>query len=182
VAAIVAFGLSRSQFALAGALMALATGFGALVALEWSASASSPAIETSPPVTAASKTAESSAAFTLAPLSAFSAVTDRPLFSPDRRPAPQARETLGSWSALSLAGIIVTPASREVLVAHGTPAKLVHLQEGQSVDGWVVRAIEPDHIVVANGSEEHELRFLGKNEGERSARGSPRRATTPARD
>lgn len=180
MAAIVAFGLSRSQFALAGVLTALAAGFAALVALEWSAPVTPSPIEASPPAAVASN--EPAPVFTLAPLSTFSAVTDRPLFSPDRRPAPQASEALSSWSGLSLAGIIVTPASREVLIAHGNPAKLVHLQEGQSVEGWVVRAIEPDHIVVANGSEEHELRFLAKKEGERSARGNPRGATTQGRN
>jgi general secretion pathway protein N len=182
VAAVVAFGLSRSQLAMAGALTALAASFGALVALEWSTPASSPAIDTPVPAVAASKAAVPAPVSSLAPLSSFSAVTDRPLFSPDRRPAPQASETLGSWSALSLAGIIVTPESREVLIVHGNPAKLVHLQEGQSVDGWVVRAIEPDRVVVANGGEQHELRFLGKHEDERSTRGNPRRVTTPARD
>jgi general secretion pathway protein N len=182
VAAIVAFGLSRSQLALAGALTVLAAGFGALIALEWSASFSPPIGEAPAPAAGPSKAAEPAPAFSLAPLSSFSAVTDRPLFSPDRRPAPAASETLGSWSALSLAGIVVTPESREVLIAHGNPAKTVHLQEGQSVDGWVVRAIEPDRIVVANGTEQHELRFLGKHEDERSAHGNPRRATTPPRD
>jgi general secretion pathway protein N len=181
VAAIVAFGLSRSQLALAGVLTMLAAGFGALVALEGSAP-SSPPVSEAPAAAGASKAAEPAPAFSLAPLTTFSAVTDRPLFSPDRRPAPEASETLGSWSALSLAGIVVTPESREVLIAHGNPAKTVHLQEGQSVDGWVVRAIEPDRIVVANGTEQHELRFLGKHEDERSAHGNPRRATTPPRD
>jgi type II secretory pathway component PulC len=109
-------------------------------------------------------------------------VTERPLFSPDRRPAPEASETLGSWSALTLAGIVVTPDSREALITHGTPPKIVHLQEGQSVDGWVVRSIEPDRIVVANGGEQHELRFLGKHDDDHAARGNPRRSTTPPRD
>jgi general secretion pathway protein N len=181
VAAIVAFGLSRSQLGLAGGLTALAAGLAALVALEWGAP--SPANAASPPpVASAPKAAEAAPAFTLAPLSSFSAVTDRPLFSPDRRPAPEASETIGSWSALSLAGIVVTPASREVLITHGTPAKLVHLQEGQSVDGWVVRTIQSDRVVVANGGEQHELRFLGKQEGEQAERGNSRRTTRPPLD
>jgi type II secretory pathway component PulC len=109
-------------------------------------------------------------------------VTDRPLFSPDRRPTADAGETRGSWSALVLAGIVVTPDSREVLIAHGNPSKIVHLQEGQSVDGWIVRSIAPDRVVVANGGDKHELRFLGKPEEERSARGNPRRPMTPSQD
>jgi general secretion pathway protein N len=180
MAATAAFGLSRPQLALAGALTALAAGLGLLVVLEWSAPAASPAGEALAPA-ATAKAAEPAPVFSLAPLASFSAVTDRPLFSPDRRPAPEASETLGSWSALVLAGIVVTPESREVLIAHGNPAKIVHLQEGQSVDGWAVRSIDPDRVVVANGGEQHELRF-GKREDERSARGNPRRATTPPRD
>jgi general secretion pathway protein N len=180
MAATVAFGLSRAQLALAGALTALAAGLGLLIALEWSAPIPSP-IETRAPTVGAKKAAEPAPVFSLAPLASFSAVTDRPLFSPDRRPAPEASETLGSWSALVLAGIVVAPASREVLIAHGNPTKIAHLQEGQSVDGWTVRTIEPDRVVVANGGEQHELRF-GKRDDERSARGNPRRATTPAQD
>lgn len=179
MAAIVALGLSRSQLALAGVLAVIVAGLGMLVATEWNAP-SSPT--EAPPAASVSKAAAPAPVFSLAPLANFSAVTDRPLFAPDRRPAPEASETLGSWSALTLAGIVVTPASREVLITHGTPPKIVHLQEGQSVDGWVVRSIEPDRIVVANGGEQHELRFLGKHDDDRSARGNPRRSTTPPRD
>lgn len=180
MSALAGFGLSRPQLALAGALTVLAAGFGSLVALEWRAPVAAPMDEI-PPAAKSAKAADAAPAYSLAPLAAFSAVTERPLFAPDRRPAPQASETLGSWSALVLAGIVVTPDAREVLIAHGTPAKLVHLQEGQSVDGWTVRAIEPDHVVVANGGEQHELRF-GKRDDKQSARGNPRRAMTPAQD
>ena len=183
MAAIVALGLSRSQLALAAVLTVMGAGLGALVAMEWNALASSPVSDAPPPAANATKAGAPAPVFSLAPLSNFSAVTERPLFSPDRRPAPEAGETLGSWSALTLAGIVVTPEAREVLIAHGTPPKIVHLQEGQSVDGWIVRSIEPDRIVVANGSEQHELRFLGKRDDDRSARGNQRRPTTPpARD
>lgn len=182
MAAIVAFGLSRSQLAVTGLLTALAVSLGSLVTFEWDAPAPSPAIA------AASRTAEASGgaapapAFSLAPLARFSAVTERPLFSPDRRPAPQASDTVGSWSGLTLAGIVVTPASREVLIAHGNPPKIVHLQEGQSVDGWAVRSIDPDRVVIANGGEQHELLFLAKHEDDHSASANPRRTTTTPRD
>ncbi len=182
MAAVVALGLSQSQLALAGALAVIAAGLGMVVAMEWNAPASSPAAEVPPAAATVSKATAPAPVFSLAPLSNFAAVTDRPLFAPDRRPAPEASETLGSWSALTLAGIVVTPGSREALIAHGTPPKIVHLQEGQSVDGWVVRSIEPDRIVVANAGEQHELRFLGKHDDDRSARGNPRRSTTPPRD
>jgi general secretion pathway protein N len=180
VSALTAFGLSRVQLALAGALTVLAAGFGSLLALEWSAPATSSAAAETPVPAKSAKAADPAPAYSLAPLATFSAVTDRPLFSPDRRPAPQTGETPGSWSALVLAGIVVTPDARAVLIAHGSPAKLVHLQEGQSVDGWTVREIESDHVVVANGREQHELRF-GKRQDDRPARGGPR-AMTPTQD
>ncbi|HWE72693.1 MAG TPA: hypothetical protein VG328_05990 [Stellaceae bacterium] len=180
MSALAAFGLSRAQLVVAAVLTVLAAGFGSAVALEWSAPAVSSAAEAPPPAKSA-KATDAAPVYSLAPLSTFSAVMDRPLFSPDRRPAPGVSETLGSWSALVLAGIVVTPDSHEVLIAHGTPPKLVHLQEGQSVDGWTVRAIEPDHVVVANGGEQHELRF-GKRQDQRPARGNAQRATTSAQD
>jgi hypothetical protein len=179
VAAIVAFGLSRSQLAVTGLLAALAVSLGSLVTYEWNAPA--PAIAASPRTAEASNGAAPAPAFSPAPLTSFSAVTERPLFSPDRRPAPQASDTVGSWSGLTLAGIVVTPASREVLIAHGNPQKIVHLQEGQAVDGWVVRSIDPDRVVIANGGEQHELLFLGKHDDDRSASANPRRTTTPPR-
>ena len=173
MAAIAALGLTRAQLAVAGALVAVAAVSGLLVALEWTAPIDvATSVAPPPAATAASKASQPPPVFTLAPLTSFSAITDRPLFAPDRRPAPQeAGETLGSWSTLVVAGIVVTPGSRTVLIAHGKPPKLVHLQEGQAVEGWVVRAIDTDHVVVANGSEEHELRILDKHESESPARG-----------
>lgn len=69
---------------------------------------------------------------------------------------------VGPWSAFVLAGIIISPTSREVLILHGKPQTLVHLQEGQDVEGWVVTSILPDRIVLRAGAVEHELKLLDK--------------------
>ncbi len=176
--ALAVFGLSRAQLAIAGGLLALSGILAGVVALEARAVDDPLALAAPAAGDAAPQAVAAPRVFKLAPLASFAAVTDRPLFSPDRRPAA-AGETLGAWSALSLAGIIVTPDSRAALIAHGNPPKLEHVQEGQAVDGWVVRSIEPDRIVVANGAEEHELRFLEKREEDRAARGAPTRRVPP---
>ena len=99
--------------------------------------------------------------FAMPPVQTFSAVTDRPLFAQTRRPAPQGNaESLGAWSDFTLAGIIIAPQSREVLIMHGKPPALAHIQEGQDVDGWTVTSILPDHVVLQNGGTEHELKLV----------------------
>jgi hypothetical protein len=102
--------------------------------------------------------------FSLPPLQNFAAVAERPLFMPDRQPPAQARaQGTGAWSTLSLAGVIVTPDARQALIAHGQPPAIAHLQEGQSVDGWTLRSIAVDRVVVANGHEQHELRLFASH-------------------
>jgi hypothetical protein len=106
-------------------------------------------------------TAATPPTFTLPPLDNFSAVAERPLFSPDRQPSAQPGPAgTGAWSTLTLAGVIVTPDARQALIAHGQPKSIVHLREGQSVDGWTLRSIAADRVVVANGHEQHELRLF----------------------
>ena len=101
--------------------------------------------------------------FSLPPLQSFASVTDRPLFSQSRRPSPQGSDdSLGPWSSFVLAGIIISPVSREALILHGKPPIVVHVQEGQDVDGWLVTSILPDRVVLRGGTTEHELKLLDK--------------------
>jgi hypothetical protein len=101
--------------------------------------------------------------FSLAPLQSFAAVTERPLFAQSRRPPPQGTEdALGPVTALVLAGVIISPTSREALIIHGKPPATVHVAEGQAVDGWVVTSILSDRIVLRGRSSEHELKLLEK--------------------
>jgi hypothetical protein len=100
--------------------------------------------------------------FVLPSLQRFSVVTERPLFSPSRRPALQTRDNSGAWSSFVLAGIIITPQSREALILHGKPPAIAHLQEGQSIDGWTVASIEADRVVFRDSVSEHELKLIDK--------------------
>jgi general secretion pathway protein N len=113
------------------------------------------------PPSSASQVDGSSAGFSLPALRSFATVSDHPLFSPDRRPARSA-DNSGAWSSFTLAGIIITSQSREALVAHGKPPTIAHVVEGQTIDGWTVSAIYPDHVVFTDPLTEHELRLIDK--------------------
>lgn len=105
--------------------------------------------------------------FSLPPLQSFSGILERPLFSQSRRPPPQgADDTTGPWSSFVLAGVIISGDSREALVLHGKPQTVVHLREGQDVEGWTVTSIQPDRIVIRSGASEHELKLLDRTTSE----------------
>jgi hypothetical protein len=63
---------------------------------------------------------------------ALAAVLERPLFAQGRRPA-----------------VAAGGRRRAILRREGTAASL-HLAEGDTVDGWVVRAISPDRVVLVS--------------------------------
>ncbi len=63
-----------------------------------------------------------------------------------------------------LAGIIISPASREALILHGKPPTVVHVEEGQDIDGWLVTSILADRVVLRGDGVEHELTLLDKKE------------------
>jgi type II secretory pathway component PulC len=126
--------------------------------------------------------AAAAAAFSLPPLQSFAVVTERPLFSPSRQPAPASSNELDAWSSFVLAGIIISPDLREAMVLHNQPPMLVNLQEGEAIDGWTVANIFPDHAVFRNGDAEHELKLNLLANSKTSAAPEPRRtAMVPGR-
>ena len=114
------------------------------------------------PASARGEAAAPNAGFSLPALNSFASVGERPLFSPVRRPAARSADNSGAWSSFALAGIIITPQSREALVSHGKPPTIAHLTEGQTIDGWTVNAIYPDHVVFSDRFTEQELRLIDK--------------------
>jgi general secretion pathway protein N len=154
-------GMRFSSQSLVGAtLAALCLGLGAVAVREFTAP---PEMQEQPVTTAAQKSTTSTpAAFTLPPLQRFAVITERPLFSPDRKPQQHADDSAGAWSSFVLAGIIITPQSREALVLHGKPQTVAHVQEGQAVEGWTMTSIYPDHVVFRDGANEHELKLIAK--------------------
>lgn len=131
---------------------------------ELTGSGTSTAERSGPDASASSRVEQTvtKANFSLPALSSFASVTGRPLFSPNRRPAARSADNTGAWSSFALAGIVITPQSRQVLVSHGKPPTIAHLAEGQAIEGWTVSAIYPDHVVFSDQLTEHELRLLDK--------------------
>ena len=77
-------------------------------------------------------------------------VLQRPLFNWDRRPAlPQASAARSPVPRLS--AILIGPAGKWAIFVSLAGGKPLTLQEGGSVDGFVVRSIKPDHVDIARG-------------------------------
>jgi type II secretory pathway component PulC len=163
-------GLARSwssiQAASVAILFLVCLGLGGIIAAEIGAPIPDPSDGSAQPSTEQrnkNAVAARPTPFSLPALQSFASVTDRPLFSQSRRPSPQGSDdSLGPWSNFVLAGIIISPASREALVLHGKPQTMVHVQEGQDIDGWLVTSILPDRVVFRGGSTEHELKLIDK--------------------
>ena len=104
----------------------------------------------------------------LSPAATFAAIADRPLFSPTRRPAqpaprpaaPAAQIQPAAPPALSvtLTGIIISPEGSSAILrrADGTSKTVT---EGETVDGWVLKAVVPDQALFSYGTAIVELPF-----------------------
>jgi hypothetical protein len=129
---------------LLGALFAV---FALLALLPWlvpEAGSAPPPGKPSPP------TPEISA---LPPQSTFSAIIDRPLFSPSRRPVPgagSAKGGAGIEGRYRLLGLVVSETVRRAWLAEG--ARSFEIGEGDKLDGWTVAHIEQDRLVLSSPS------------------------------
>ena len=124
--------------------------------------------------------AEAAASFSLPPLQSFAVVSERPLFSPSRQPAPASNSESDAWSSFVLAGIVISPDLREAMVFHNQPPALVNLQEGDAIDGWTVTSIFPDRAVFRNGTAEHELKLNIAEKGKTAAAEGPSKSSSPS--
>lgn len=84
--------------------------------------------------------------FSMPPLGAYAEVVARSLFSPTRRPPLEMAP--GRPSDFRLVGTIISASGRDALLAHGTPPKIAHVGQGENFEGWIVKSIEPDHVVL----------------------------------
>src|SRR6185436_3948667 len=87
------------------------------------------------------------------------AILSRPLFTPDRRPAPtdepaQDDEPADEVAAPvpRLAGIAVGPRGRQALFQPAGGGKPVLVGEGDEVAGWVVETIAVDRVTITGSS------------------------------
>jgi hypothetical protein len=82
----------------------------------------------------------------LPPLTSFSAIVERPLFSPSRRPPPGANATAGPLvaSRYRLLGVLATGPKKRAFLADG--ARRIDVAEGERLDGWTVKQIGADSV------------------------------------
>ncbi|MBV8534030.1 MAG: hypothetical protein JO128_00475 [Alphaproteobacteria bacterium] len=131
-------------------LAVLCLALGAVIATEIADSPS-----TAPPTASdtrprAAKAAPDDASFTLPPVSTFSEVVARPLFSDTRRPSTFAAASPDARPTFVLVGTVLSSQARDALIRHGQPARVDHVAEGQTLDGWTVDSILPDRVIFAN--------------------------------
>ena len=96
----------------------------------------------------------------LPPLSRFSALVERPLFSPSRRPVASERLDLGNSGLAAryrLLGIMIDGGRQTALIGEGT--RRFELGVGESLAGWTVARIEQDRVVLNSASGEAALTF-----------------------
>jgi len=121
-----------------------------------------PAAATSTPAApvAAEPAIPPSPRFTLAPIERFSETARRPLFSETRRPPPPAQAA--DQTSFAIAGIVLSADQRGAILVHGAPPILTRVAEGQEIDGWTVQSIDAEHVVLARGAAEQQLKLVDK--------------------
>ncbi|MBV8653138.1 MAG: hypothetical protein JO255_16860 [Alphaproteobacteria bacterium] len=93
------------------------------------------------------------------------AILARPIFSPSRRPEAAPVETPPAVAASPppvaplprLTGVVTTPRDRLALFA-AAEGHVMELAEGESIDGYVIRAISSDEVILTGPEGERALR------------------------
>ena len=104
-----------------------------------------------PPQTAAPPLA------TLPPIASYAAIVERPLFSPSRRAPPGVDAAPGPsiGSRYRLLGIVASSAKKTAFLAEG--ARRFEIAEGDMLDGWKVKAIFQDRVLLVSAEGEAAL-------------------------
>lgn len=107
----------------------------------------------------------SPARFSMPPMSTFSEIAERPLFSRTRRPPTQEEtaveeQVVANPDALLLTGVILVDDDRTALLASPSSDRVTRVREGDELEGWTLVSVHPDKVVVRNGGTEQEIRLL----------------------
>lgn len=96
--------------------------------------------------------------FVMPPLDHFADVTQRPLFSPSRRPRRLEPDvSVTATTNFALVGTVISAAGRRALVKHGDPPRLDPVDEGQIIDGWKVGKVEPEKMIMTRDDAQIEV-------------------------
>jgi len=97
--------------------------------------------------------------YVMAPVEDFSAILERPLFSPTRRPPAEGAITLEASEPdlqVTLVGVIISSEEQIAIIRLQDTTRSVRLSVGDSFQGWILDSIEPSRITFRRGDiEEH---------------------------
>lgn len=108
---------------------------------------------------------QSDTAALVPPIESFSNILERPLFWASRRPPtdfPSAPKGDAAVVDFVLHGIVITSDERFAMFQQGSPSRLIRLNEGQELQGWTVRSILGDRVLLRNNDRLLELRFVDR--------------------
>ena len=94
----------------------------------------------------------------LPPYSEFAVTSERPLFSPSRRP-PTAEQhgTSALEERYRLLGLVITGNAKRALIGEIAGGRRLEVGEGDTIEGWAVKRIERDAVVFASPAGEATL-------------------------
>jgi general secretion pathway protein N len=96
----------------------------------------------------------------IAPEVAYPETVARPLFTPTRRPAPEAPPVAQSTfqkGQFVLQGVIVVGDNRVAMLREKSSGRIIRIERGREVNGIKVVEIQPETVTLSLGSEEEKL-------------------------
>lgn len=97
--------------------------------------------------------------FVMLPRDAYAEVVTRPLFSPTRRPPVVVGP--GNLSEFKLTGTIISSQGRYALLAQRSRPKIERIVQGQTFQGWLVKSIDPDRVILERDGNLAEMGYSG---------------------
>jgi type II secretory pathway component PulC len=97
--------------------------------------------------------------FVMLPRDAYAEVVTRPLFSPTRRPPVVVGP--GNLSEFKLTGTIISSQGRYALLAQRSRPKIERIVQGQTFQGWLVKSIDSDHVILERDGNLAEMGYSG---------------------
>ncbi len=100
-----------------------------------------------------------------APLSDFAEIVRRPLFSVDRRAffPPSATSVLAQSGDkprdVRLTGVAIAATRRQALLQVSGQPQAHWIEEGGSIDGWLLQSVQNDAVILISGRQQYELRL-----------------------
>jgi type II secretory pathway component PulC len=97
--------------------------------------------------------------FVMRPRDAYAEVVTRPLFSPTRRPPVVVG--LGNLSEFKLTGTVMSAQGRYALLVQRSRPKIERIVQGQTFQGWLVKSIDSDHVILERDGNLAEMGYSG---------------------